>query len=139
MGTSSNTNRSDNSQQQQPQKRRDLSPSSASSSPSRKHQYHHRDNNNNGTNFGDVQSVPWLDQLAREYCERTLTAAKEKSQHLVVDPDNYYDNTDDDNDNDTDETPAIPSAYLIVEIPYFDIPVVHEETFYPIQQKGVSG
>ena len=138
--TSSNTNRSDNSQQQQPQKRRDVSPSLASSSPSRKkHQYHHRDNNNNGTNFGDVQSVPWLDQLAREYCERTLTAAKEKSQHLVVDPDDYYEKTDDDNDNDTDETPAIPSAYLIVEIPYFDIPIVHEETFYPIQQKGVSG
>lgn len=28
---------------------------------------------------------------------------------------------------------------MIVELPVFDIPVMHEETFYPIPQQGASG
>ena len=31
------------------------------------------------------------------------------------------------------------SAFLIVELPVFDVPVMHEETFYPTPQHGPSG
>jgi phosphatidylinositol 3-kinase len=31
------------------------------------------------------------------------------------------------------------SAYLVVELPVVDIPIMHEETFYPIPQHGASG
>lgn len=30
-------------------------------------------------------------------------------------------------------------AYLIVELPVFDVPIMHEETFYPTPQSGASG
>lgn len=30
-------------------------------------------------------------------------------------------------------------AFLVVELPVFDIPIMHEETFYPIPQQGASG
>lgn len=30
-------------------------------------------------------------------------------------------------------------AYLIVELPVFEVPVMHEETFYPVPQHGPSG
>jgi hypothetical protein len=30
-------------------------------------------------------------------------------------------------------------GYLIVELPVFDVPVMHEETFYPVPQNGPSG
>lgn len=30
-------------------------------------------------------------------------------------------------------------AFLIVELPVFDVPVMHEETFYPTPQHGPSG
>lgn len=35
-----------------------------------------------GTNktFGEIQPVPWLDKLAREYCQNTLHEAKDKAQ-----------------------------------------------------------
>lgn len=29
--------------------------------------------------FGDIQPVPWLDALAKEYCHNTLNEAKEKA------------------------------------------------------------
>jgi phosphatidylinositol 3-kinase len=32
-----------------------------------------------------------------------------------------------------------PRASLIVELPVFDIPIMHEETFYPIPQHGACG
>ena len=30
-------------------------------------------------------------------------------------------------------------AFLIVELPVFEVPVMHEETFYPVPQQGPSG
>ncbi len=35
-----------------------------------------------GTNkaFGEIQPVPWLDTLAKEYCHNTLNEAKEKAR-----------------------------------------------------------
>lgn len=30
-------------------------------------------------------------------------------------------------------------AFLIVELPVFEVPVMHEETFYPVPQNGTSG
>jgi len=104
-------------------------PGSREASPFR----NHRGSNTGSSNFGDIPSVPWLDQMARDYCEETLRDAKETSKHLVVWPD------DDDDDETKDSEQTMPSAYLVVEIPSFDVPVVHEETFYPTPQQGPSG
>jgi hypothetical protein len=90
----------------------------------------HRGGSAGGSNFGDVPSVPWLDKMARDYCEQTLKEAKETSKHLVVWPSE---------EEESDEERQKPSAYLLVEIPSFDVPVVHEETFYPTPQQGPSG
>jgi hypothetical protein len=99
-------------------------PGSREASPFRNHR-----GSNNGNNFGDIPSVPWLDRMARDYCEQTLQEDKETSKHLVVWP---YE------EEETKEQQT-PSAYLLVEIPSFDVPVVHEETFYPTPQQGPSG
>lgn len=104
-------------------------PASREASPFRTHRA-----SNTGNNFGDIPSVPWLDKMARDYCEQTLREAKEASKHLVVWP-----SEDNDDQESKDETERTPSAYLLVEIPSFDVPVVHEETFYPTPQQGPSG
>ena len=31
------------------------------------------------------------------------------------------------------------TAFLVVELPVFEVPVMHEETFYPVPQHGPSG
>ena len=31
------------------------------------------------------------------------------------------------------------TGYLIIELPVFDVPVIHEETFYPVSLNGPSG
>jgi hypothetical protein len=81
-----------------------------------------------GAAFGDMPSVPWLDNLARQYCEETIRLAEEKSsQNFAM----CGWNDDDD--------PNSSLAYLIVELPVFDVPVMHEETFYPTPQQGPSG
>ncbi|KAL3912563.1 MAG: hypothetical protein SGILL_006830 [Bacillariaceae sp.] len=73
--------------------------------------------------FGEVPSVPWLDNMAREYCEKTLREAEEKAEQNS----GLY--------HETDQAPA----FLIVEMPTFDVPVIHEETFYPTPSQGPSG
>ena len=118
-GNNSNNNNNNNATgrlRQLPRK-----PGSREASPFRNHR-----GSNTGSNFGDIPSVPWLDKMAREYCEQTLQEDKEASKHLVVWP----------CENEEQRT---PSAYLLVEIPSFDVPVVHEETFYPTPQQGPSG
>jgi phosphatidylinositol 3-kinase len=79
-----------------------------------------------GKAFGDIPSVPWLDKVAKEYCEKTIREAEEKSgQNFgLYSPDNAVDS---------------PSAFLVVELPVFEVPVMHEETFYPTPQQGPSG
>jgi len=102
-------------------------PVSREASPYRNHR-----GSNTGSNFGNLPSVPWLDQMAREYCEETLREAKESSKHLVVWP-------NEEDDEESKEEAETPSAYLLIEIPSFEVPVVHEETFYPTPQQGPSG
>jgi hypothetical protein len=99
-------------------------PGSREASPFRNHR-----GSNTGSNFGDIPSVPWLDKMAREYCEQTLQEDKEVSKHLVVWP----------CEEEESKEQQTPSAYLLVEIPSFDVPVLHEETFYPTPQQGPSG
>ncbi len=101
-------------------------PVSREASPYRNHR-----GSNTGSNFGNIPSVPWLDRMAREYCEDKLREAKESSKYLVV-----WSNEEDDEEFKEEET---PSAYLLVEIPSFEVPVVHEETFYPTPQQGPCG
>lgn len=85
--------------------------------------------------LGDIPSVLWLDKLARNFCMETLREAEAKSEEgfMVVLPN--------DNDDGIDGTysDGSPPAYLIVELPIFDVPVMHEETFYPTPQQGPSG
>lgn len=57
--------------------------------------------------FGQTQSVPWLDDMTRQHCHKILAQAKEEEKSV---------------------TP--PSVYLIIELPTFDVPVLHEETLY---------
>mmetsp|Transcript_7222 Transcript_7222/g.16953 ORF Transcript_7222/g.16953 Transcript_7222/m.16953 type:complete len:1018 (+) Transcript_7222:108-3161(+) len=71
--------------------------------------------------FGEIQSVPWLDKMTKDYCEQTLSEARAKNEYRPV--------------YDTDTV----SAHLIVELPIYDVPVMHEETFYPVAQHGPSG
>eukprot|EP00980_Cylindrotheca_fusiformis_P031330 scaffold26184_cov132-Cylindrotheca_fusiformis.AAC.4 len=70
--------------------------------------------------YGEMQSVPWLDKMTKEYCEQTLRDAREKVERSVYDSDTVV-------------------ACLIVELPEYDVPVMHEETFYPVSQQGPSG
>lgn len=79
-----------------------------------------------GKAFGDIQSVPWLDKVARDYCEATIRDAEEKAGQNF----GLYSS---DGDNQSKQ------AFLIVELPSFDVPVMHEETFYPTPQQGPSG
>ena len=108
-------------------------PASREGSPFRNHRGNNINNNNTGNNFGDIPSVPWLDKMAREHCEQTLREAKESSKHLVVWP------SEENDEESKREEDRIPPAYLLVEIPSFDVPVLHEETFYPTPQQGPSG
>ena len=72
--------------------------------------------------FGRVQSVPWLDAISKDYCQKVIASAKDAKQNELL-----YSRID--------ESPW----YLIVELPVFDVPVMHEESFYPIPQQAASG
>lgn len=71
--------------------------------------------------FGEMNSIPWLDGLVKEQAKAILQQAVPKDKIPLLD----------------DE--ASSTATLIVELPVFDIPVLHEETFYPVPQNGASG
>jgi phosphatidylinositol 3-kinase len=71
------------------------------------------------TQFGEIASVPWLDGLLRERAMEVLEDAPGRDTLPLID------------DSST--------ASLIVELPTFDIPIMHEETFYPVPQNGASG
>ena len=82
--------------------------------------------------YGDIQSIPWLDKIARENCIQTLNEGEEKSDRLVV-------GTSHRNSHLQNSTSILPTAHLIVEFPTFDIPILFEETPYPNPQSGPSG
>jgi hypothetical protein len=115
--------------------------------------------------FGDIPSVPWLDKIAKEHCHQVLLQGKDPSSSsrgaattskvsgldhfggihlccdwkplagigskLIVAPH--------ESSSSLHGSEHIHPAYLIVELPVFDVPVMHEETFYPAPQQGASG
>eukprot|EP00934_Nitzschia_sp_Nitz4_P003774 Nitzschia sp. Nitz4//scaffold119_size111653//31897//35236//NITZ4_004185-RA/size111653-augustus-gene-0.210-mRNA-1//1//CDS//3329533821//3764//frame0 len=71
--------------------------------------------------FGEIQPVPWLDAMAKQYCNQTLQEAREKAEQSVL--------------FGIDER----KSWLIIEFPAFEVPIIHEETFYPVSQSGPAG
>lgn len=71
--------------------------------------------------FGDPPSIPWLDGLTRERALNIIKDSAAQESLPIIDPE------------------AELRAYLIVELPTFDIPILFEETFYPIPTHGASG
>mmetsp|Transcript_24372 Transcript_24372/g.40400 ORF Transcript_24372/g.40400 Transcript_24372/m.40400 type:complete len:859 (+) Transcript_24372:93-2669(+) len=60
--------------------------------------------------FGQIQSIPWLDDISRQHCHKVLAIEKE-AEHKSIEP---------------------KQLYLLVELPTFDVPVLHEETLYQL-------
>lgn len=71
--------------------------------------------------FGDPPSIPWLDGLTKERAFNVLKESASQESRPIIDP--------------QDEL----RASLIVELPTFDIPILFEETFYPVPSNGASG
>lgn len=71
--------------------------------------------------FNEVQTVPWLDEMVKERCKEVLASPPCRDVVPILDK----------------ETTS--RASLIVELPTFDIPILHEETFYQPVQNGASG
>lgn len=69
--------------------------------------------------FGQVQSVPWLDSISREYCRTVIESAHDATDGQLKQPRSEW--------------------HLVVELPVFDVPVMHEESFYPVPQQAASG
>ena len=72
------------------------------------------------SSFGQIQEVPWLDTITKCHCEDILAAATDSSSNFIF-------------DNDT----APPT--LLIDMPTFDVPVMHEETFYATPTHGACG
>ena len=70
--------------------------------------------------FGSIQNVPWLDSLEKNHCVKILANMKMEDESRR----NLY------------ETDL---GALILEVPSFDVPVMHEETFYNTPTEGASG
>jgi len=74
--------------------------------------------------FGEIPSVPWLDALTRQRCEDVLSyVAKDQNPHPVLSL------------SENDRT----SASIIIDLPKFEVPVIHEETHYPLPAESASG
>jgi hypothetical protein len=73
------------------------------------------------TAFGRIPSVPWLDAVTKERAQEEINEAAELDDPLLL----------------LDDETA--SEFLIVELPVIEIPILHEETFYPTPQQGASG
>lgn len=79
--------------------------------------------------YGEIPSVPWLDKIARECCLQTLNEGEEKSDRVIVGR----------LGSSRRSLRALPVAFLIIEFPTFEIPILYEETPYPNPQQGPSG
>jgi hypothetical protein len=74
--------------------------------------------------FGDIPSVPWLDALTKQHCQNVLKdATNEQKPHPVLSL------------IEGERT----SACIIIDLPKFEVPVIHEETHYPIPIDSASG
>lgn len=70
--------------------------------------------------FGQVPAVPWLDQMLKERSEKIVSeASAEPTDPILLHKEGH--------------------ACLVVELPSFDIPIMHEETFYPTPVEGACG
>lgn len=75
-----------------------------------------------------VRSVPWLDALQRERCQQVLAEAPQQSDMDLLT--SISSNTDKD-----DQT----AGWIVLDLPTFEIPILHEETFYPTPSQGACG
>mmetsp|Transcript_17713 Transcript_17713/g.26229 ORF Transcript_17713/g.26229 Transcript_17713/m.26229 type:complete len:861 (-) Transcript_17713:351-2933(-) len=61
--------------------------------------------------FGQIQSTPWLDEITRQHCRKVLTiCGKEGSKTIIP-----------------------QQLHMILEFPTFEVPILHEETYYQSQ------
>ena len=75
-----------------------------------------------------VRPVPWLDALQRERCQQVLTEG--------LSPDAEILSTTIDPDAESTETPI---GWIVLDLPTFEIPILHEEFFYPTPHQGACG
>lgn len=71
--------------------------------------------------FGQTKSAPWLDQISREYCQNVVAS------------------TEDSKGEEKSNLTEGPKWQLFVEVPVFDLPIMYEESFYPVPQQASSG
>ena len=72
-----------------------------------------------------VRSVPWLDALQKEKCQQVLAEAPQIAQSTRM--------------SSLDETQHQPRGWIVLDLPTFEIPILHEETFYPTPSQGACG
>lgn len=88
--------------------------------------------------FGQPQCVPWLDALTKQQAMNVIkdhmhdadVSGSQLSLHHYSHLTLFKLST---------AMLAGESAYLFVEMPTFDLPIMHEETFYQLSQQGSSG
>lgn len=80
--------------------------------------------------FGRVQSVPWLDAISKDYCRKVI--AEDTTNSNANNQRERY------SSRCTDTEGGAP-WHLIVELPVFDVAVMHEESIYPVPQQAASG
>jgi hypothetical protein len=74
--------------------------------------------------FGEIPSVPWLDSLTKQHCQNVLKEAANEENSTLLFP--------------LRKSECVP-ACIIVELPTFEVPIVHEETHYPLPAQAASG
>lgn len=74
--------------------------------------------------FGDIPSVPWLDSLTKQHCHDVLNDVSSQQSRTQVLPLSENERT---------------SATIIIDLPKFEVPIIHEETHYPLPTESASG
>jgi len=81
--------------------------------------------------------VPWLDEMTRSRCLEEIRMVRDQiisgeEDVLPQAPQSYYGGVG-------TTSGGIPPAHLIIELPEFNIPIVHDEIPYPPPAHGASG
>jgi len=87
------------------------------------------DNRNNGKNDSSSTNIYWLDKFTIERCRQIVSQGDETEDELnasLMNPE-------------TPQYTLATNSFLIVELPIFSVPIVHEEQFYPHALHGASG
>jgi hypothetical protein len=74
--------------------------------------------------FGEIPSVPWLDSLTKQHCQNVLKEAANEEKSTLLFPLHVRE--------------CVPVC-IIVELPTFEVPIIHEETHYPLPAVAASG